>query len=320
MTDNKLDCCVVRDLLPSYVENLTEEETTALVEAHLEGCPDCRRLEQDMQTQLPAEKPPARALNFLRRVKRTRLIAAILTIVVTLVCVCWLYDAEFHYPNTESGRMAAVCDYVLRESDDHLPLGTPIRVTAWETKENHLFLFFLADNNENVHGVVHLVRGINGKYRPLDAQYDPSANAGGLYGMTLTPHGTDWELFMLAGVDCREIYSATVQFLGTGAPDEKLYKAEKTYSLTGSDFMELVDLDELTHELWPEADGIRWVYADAVRLMDRDGRDITDQFRTSGVNDWGGGVGTAETFLVYVFMGITTLLGVILIRYFLRRD
>lgn len=320
MTEHKLDCCVVRDLLPSYVEELTEAQTTALVADHLEHCPDCRAMEQDMRTQLPAEKAPVRALKFLRRVKRTRLIAAILTAVVTLFCVFWLYDAEFHYPNTESGRMAAVCDYVMHESNDHLPPGTPIRVTAWETRENHLFLFFLADNNENVHGVVHLVRGINGKYRTLDAQYGPSAYAGGLYGMTLSPHDTDWELFMLAGVDCREVYSATVQFSGTGAPDEKLHKAEKTYSLTGSNFMELMDLDELTHELWPETDGIRWVYTDEVRLMDRDGRDITDQFRTSGVNNWSAGVGTAETFLVYVFMGITTLLGVALIRYFLRRD
>ena len=320
MTDNKLDCCVVRDLLPSYVEDLTEAQTTALVTAHLEGCPDCRRLEQDMRTQLPAEKAPARALNFLRRVKRTRLIAAVLTAVVTLFCVCWLYDAEFHYPNTEAGRMAAVCDYVLHKSDDHLLPDTPIRVTAWEAKENHLFLFFLADNRENVHGVVHLVRGINGKYRPIESEYGPSAYAGGLYGMTLIPRGTDWQLFMRAGVDCREVYSATVRFSGTGAPDEKLYKAEKTYSLTGSNFMELVDLDELTHELWPETEGIRWVYADDVRLMDRDGRDITDQFRTSNTEYWSGGIATAESFMVYVFMGITAVVGLVLIQYFLRRD
>ena len=138
--------------------------------------------------------------------------------------------------------------------------------------------------------------------------------------MTLTPQGTDWELFMQAGVDCREVYSATVRFSGTGAPDEKLYKAEKTYSLTGSNFMELVDLDELTHELWPETEGIRWVYADDVRLMDRDGRDITDQFRTSNTEYWSGGIATAESFMVYVFMGITAVVGLVLIQCFLRRD
>ena len=37
-----LPCEVVRDLLPSYVDGLTSETTTALVEAHLDTCPDCR--------------------------------------------------------------------------------------------------------------------------------------------------------------------------------------------------------------------------------------------------------------------------------------
>ena len=33
--EHKLDCCVVRDLRPAYLEGLTEEETTRQVEAHL---------------------------------------------------------------------------------------------------------------------------------------------------------------------------------------------------------------------------------------------------------------------------------------------
>ncbi len=44
MDERKLDCCVVRDLLPSYLEDLTEAETTREVEAHLESCGDCRKI------------------------------------------------------------------------------------------------------------------------------------------------------------------------------------------------------------------------------------------------------------------------------------
>ena len=39
----ELECCVVRDLLPSYVEGLTSEETNAAVEAHLASCPACAK-------------------------------------------------------------------------------------------------------------------------------------------------------------------------------------------------------------------------------------------------------------------------------------
>ena len=38
---NDLTCAVARDLLPSYVEGLTAEETGQAVERHLRSCPDC---------------------------------------------------------------------------------------------------------------------------------------------------------------------------------------------------------------------------------------------------------------------------------------
>ena len=38
---NDLSCAVVRDLLPSFVEGLTSEETNRAVESHLSACPDC---------------------------------------------------------------------------------------------------------------------------------------------------------------------------------------------------------------------------------------------------------------------------------------
>ena len=38
---NDLTCAVVRDLLPSCVENLAAAETVQAVERHLAACPDC---------------------------------------------------------------------------------------------------------------------------------------------------------------------------------------------------------------------------------------------------------------------------------------
>ena len=75
MSEHKLDCCVVRDLLPSYIEELTEPETSAQVKEHLETCPPCRAVEANMRAGLTVERAPKPSLNFLKRVKRTRLIA-----------------------------------------------------------------------------------------------------------------------------------------------------------------------------------------------------------------------------------------------------
>lgn len=39
----KLSCNVIRDLLPLYAENLTSEESNALVDEHLCGCDECAK-------------------------------------------------------------------------------------------------------------------------------------------------------------------------------------------------------------------------------------------------------------------------------------
>ena len=39
----KLSCKVIRDLLPLYAENLTSEESSALVDEHLCGCDECAK-------------------------------------------------------------------------------------------------------------------------------------------------------------------------------------------------------------------------------------------------------------------------------------
>lgn len=38
----KLDCCIVRDLLPLYVEKMVSDQTAQQIKAHLAGCPECQ--------------------------------------------------------------------------------------------------------------------------------------------------------------------------------------------------------------------------------------------------------------------------------------
>ncbi len=57
-----MDCKIVEDLLPLYVDNCCSEETRQAVQAHLAGCPDCRKVLEAMGSPLPTtemktEKP-----------------------------------------------------------------------------------------------------------------------------------------------------------------------------------------------------------------------------------------------------------------------
>ena len=70
---NELNCAVVTDLLPSYAEGLTGEETNRLVEAHLAGCPACREALDAMRSDAPAEnlsEPEQTEIEFLKKNRR----------------------------------------------------------------------------------------------------------------------------------------------------------------------------------------------------------------------------------------------------------
>ena len=42
MKENK-ECKIVQDLLPNYIEKLTNEETNKFIEEHLKNCEDCKK-------------------------------------------------------------------------------------------------------------------------------------------------------------------------------------------------------------------------------------------------------------------------------------
>ena len=84
---NDLTCGVVRDLLPSYVEGLTSQETNTAVERHLADCPDCTRLRADLAGETPPPPEEVKEVDYLKKVKhrgRRRVVAAVAVTVLVL--------------------------------------------------------------------------------------------------------------------------------------------------------------------------------------------------------------------------------------------
>lgn len=72
---NDLSCGVVRDLLPSYVENLLGEDSREAVERHLKTCPACTAQMEGMASPTEEVKEAeveeaAKEVDFLKRVKK----------------------------------------------------------------------------------------------------------------------------------------------------------------------------------------------------------------------------------------------------------
>ena len=70
---NKIPCEVIRDLLPSYIDELTSETTNRLIREHMENCADCRTVYASMR--LPEGEPERniqeqKEIDFLKKNKK----------------------------------------------------------------------------------------------------------------------------------------------------------------------------------------------------------------------------------------------------------
>lgn len=86
---NDLSCGVVRDLLPSYVEDLLGEESREAVDRHLESCPECMAKKEAMASPAGGEtkEEAAKEVDFLKRLKKGTAKKIVLAVVCTVLLV-----------------------------------------------------------------------------------------------------------------------------------------------------------------------------------------------------------------------------------------
>ena len=109
---NKLPCEVVRDLLPSYVDELTCEVTNEMVSEHMSGCAECKSVLAAMQTKdvddgqkIEEEKE----IDFLKKTRsRTRRIV-IGSIAAAFLLFCGLMFADVFLIGDPVGSESVYC-------------------------------------------------------------------------------------------------------------------------------------------------------------------------------------------------------------------
>lgn len=90
---NDLSCAVVRDLLPSYAEGLTEEETSQAVAAHMNHCPDCTARYRAMTSpDGEVSTKNEREVDYLKTVRkknRKKIICSVLAALLVALVLVW---------------------------------------------------------------------------------------------------------------------------------------------------------------------------------------------------------------------------------------
>ena len=123
------DCKIVQDLLPSYIDKLTSNETNDFIENHLMNCDTCKNVLKDMSEDIVLDKiEEKKKINYLKKIKKKQKIT--LLIVILILLVFDLFMATFFITRGGTGV------YILNEN------GRPMYKEAfinWVTGANKIY-------------------------------------------------------------------------------------------------------------------------------------------------------------------------------------
>lgn len=109
----KMDCEVIRDLLPLYVEEIASEKSRMLVEEHLSGCRECQKRLQQMREPEPQIIHSAEPMKrFQRELKKHIAVAAALTAFITVAVIVVLWGL-FFLEGSDAMGYGLICFYWL---------------------------------------------------------------------------------------------------------------------------------------------------------------------------------------------------------------
>ena len=86
---NKKECKIIQDLLPSYSDDITSQETNNYIEEHLKKCVECKNIFKNMNQEIEVNEnvDQTKELKYLKGFKNRRNIIIILSILLT-ICLC----------------------------------------------------------------------------------------------------------------------------------------------------------------------------------------------------------------------------------------
>ncbi len=87
------NCKIVQDLLPNYIEGLTDKETNEYVKQHLNECKKCRNVYESLKENLENSEIPidGKKVNYFKKYKRrmTQLKVIIFIVFFIIFLVFW---------------------------------------------------------------------------------------------------------------------------------------------------------------------------------------------------------------------------------------
>lgn len=228
-----------------------------------------------------------------RRIKE--IVGAVVSVVITLVCMILLYNYEFSLDITSTADLERAID------EYHFAEEIQSDVLERAAIGSYLIVLYKEQKSEINGGIAQLERGIFGKYRIISA--------------------SDFQrpLYHAETIDIRKKRYLLVYTI-TGTPEASSmevvdYTGVPVYTLEVGTSPSLTVVETDSGTMVSPWDGIHYYDQDGQELSEADLREAF----TWDENGGSSGYGTAELGMVYVLEGILFLLGLMFVRYFLSK-
>lgn len=85
--EKKKDCKIIQDLLPNYIENLTNEETKNYIQEHIKDCTECAKILKNMEEDLKTNTNQAdrKEINYMKKFNKKMIILKIIIFVIIAI-------------------------------------------------------------------------------------------------------------------------------------------------------------------------------------------------------------------------------------------
>ena len=110
MKENK-DCKIIQDLLPNYIDGLTDPITNEYIEKHIQTCLECREKLKNMNGEIKLDKiDESREIDYLKKVRNRilRFIAVIVLVMLVLTSGIIYMACNYYVQTDENGNKKLV--------------------------------------------------------------------------------------------------------------------------------------------------------------------------------------------------------------------
>lgn len=88
----KKNCKIVQDLLPNYIEKLTNEETNQFIEEHLNECEECKKIAENMKKEIELNTPKRneKEVKYIKKYSKKLKILRNILLVILIIALIFL--------------------------------------------------------------------------------------------------------------------------------------------------------------------------------------------------------------------------------------